>query len=195
MLQTLLISGRRCQFGTKLISYHSNFFYSPLGLFAFGTATLPQESFASLGNQGTPDVGTIAPFWAVTPNDSTNTTFTAHPGHERIPDNWYNRPTPLSFLEIFTETASLYAAGGFPAFGGNTGKPDSFVGLTWELGGIENGVLKDPSASGIACLLAQIVTDAVPLSLQDVLTLPAASSLWAKGKVAGLFEQFGCPAL
>lgn len=131
----------------------------------------------------------------MTPDDSSSTTFTAHPGTERIPENWYNRPTTLSFLEIFEETASLYAAGGFPAFGGNTGKPNSFVGLTWDLGGIENGVLQDPSANGIACLFAQIVTDAVPLSLQDVLTLPTASTAWAKGKVAGLFEQFGCPAL
>jgi hypothetical protein len=32
------------------------------------------------------------------------------------------------------------------------GKTNSFVGLTFEAGGIENGILKDPSAEGIACL-------------------------------------------
>lgn len=33
------------------------------------------------------------------------------------------------------------------------------MGLTFDAGGIENGVLKDPSAEGIACLFQQILID------------------------------------
>ena len=39
------------------------------------------------------------------------------------------------------------------------GKTDSFVGLDFEAGGIENGILKDPSAEGIACLFQQVLVD------------------------------------
>jgi hypothetical protein len=179
---------------TSNTTHHSNFFFGPLGLFAFGTATLPQESFASLGNQGSPSVTTIAPFWAVNRTTSTSA-FTAYPGTERIPPNWYNRPTPLSFLEIFAETSQLYAEAGFPAFGGNAGKVGSFVGLTWEAGGIENGVLRDPSAEGIACLFQQVLADAVPSSLQDVVEIGPVARAFAKTKLGGLFEELGCPAL
>jgi len=143
----------------------SNFFYGPLGLFAFGTATLPQESFASLGSQGDPNVETIKYFWAVNRTSPTSTTWTAAPGTERIPPNWYNRPTALSLAEIFAETSQLYAEAGYPAFGGNTGKPDSFVGLTFDAGGIENGVLNDPSAEGIACLFQQVLVNGMLLRL------------------------------
>lgn len=90
---------------------------------------------------------------------STSDTWTAAPGTERIPPNWYNRPTALSFAEIFAETSQLYAEAGYPAFGGNTGKTNSFVGLTFDPAGIENGILKDPSAEGIACLFQQVLVD------------------------------------
>jgi hypothetical protein len=149
----------------RVLTYHSNFFFGPLGLFAFGTATLPQESFASYGNAGTPSVDTIQYFWAVNRSSSDSSIWTANPGHETIPPNWYNRPTALSFAEIFAETSQLYAEAGYPAFGGNVGKTDSFVGLTFEAGGIENGVLKDPSAEGIACLFQQVLVDSKCLIL------------------------------
>lgn len=141
------------------LTQSSNFFFGPLGLFAFGTATLPQESFASYGNAGTPSVDTIQYFWAVDRSSSDSSTWTANPGHERIPPNWYNRPTALSFAEIFAETSLLYAEAGYPAFGGNVGKTNSFVGLDFEAAGIENGILKDPSAEGIACLFQQVLVD------------------------------------
>jgi len=172
-----------------------NFFFGPLGLFAFGTATLPQESFASYGNAGTPSVDTIKYFWAVNRSSSDSSGWTANPGHETIPPNWYNRPTALSFAEIFAETSQLYAEAGYPAFGGNVGKTDSFVGLTFEAGGIKNGILEDPSAEGIACLFQQVLVDAVPQSLSTVLTQNPVASLFAKTKLAGIFKSFGCPAL
>lgn len=141
------------------LTHRSNFFFGPLGLFAFGTATLPQESFASYGNAGTPSVDTIQYFWSVNRSSSDPSTWVANPGHETIPPDWYNRPTALSFAEIFAETSQLYAEAGYPAFGGNVGKTDSFVGLDFEAGGIENGILKDPSAEGIACLFQQVLVD------------------------------------
>ncbi|KAI5198107.1 hypothetical protein E4T38_07712 [Aureobasidium subglaciale] len=172
-----------------------NFFFGPLGLFAFGTATLPQESFASYGNAGTPSVDTIQYFWAVNRSASGSSTWIANPGHETIPPNWCNRPTALSFAEIFGETSQLYAEAGYPAFGGNVGKTDAFVGLTFEAGGIENGILKDPSAEGIACLFQQVLMDTVPQSLSIVLTQDPIASAFAKTNLAGIFKSFGCPAL
>ena len=174
-----------------------DFFFSPLGLFNFGTATLPQESFASLGNQGTPDVATIAPFWAVNQTNPGQhpSRFTAQPGHERLPKDWNNRPSPLSFLEIFLETSSLYAEAGFPAFGGNTGTPNSFVGLDFPAGGIEGGVLKNTTAAGIACLLYQVITVPTPSSLSGLLQIPLASKLFAVSKLGAIMGTLGCPVL
>ena len=151
--------GRSSGIDEHALTPPSNFFFGPLGLFAFGTATLPQESFASYGNAGTPSVDTIQYFWAVNRSSPDSSTWIANPGHETIPPNWYNRPTALSFAEIFAETSQLYAEAGFPAFGGNVGKTNSFVGLDFEAGGIKNGILKDPSAEGIACLFQQVLVD------------------------------------
>lgn len=180
------------------ITTNGNFFASPLLLFNFGTATLPQESFASKGNQGTPDIDTMAPFWAVTQTHagpSPNYAYSAQPGTERLPSNWYNRPTALSFPEILAETFQLYSEAGFPSFGGNTGAPNTFVGLNWPAGGISNGKLTNATPSGIACLLYQALTDVLPTSLENVLTQNPVAVLFAQTKLASIIGQFGCPAL
>lgn len=171
----------------------SNFFYGPLGLFVLGTAALPSQSFASLGNEGTPDVATIAPFWAAT--KATTGDYTVEPGYERIPADWYNRPSPLSFLAIFAQVEELYVGAGSPPFGGNTGSPNSFVGLTVSDLGITDGVLANSSAAGIACLFYQILTDFIPLSLDDNLVLPLAEAAFGKAQLGDQFAQFDCPSL
>ncbi|SMR45458.1 unnamed protein product [Zymoseptoria tritici ST99CH_3D1] len=173
---------------------NGNFFNGPLFLFALGTAALPSQSFASYGNEGTPSVSTIAPFWAATRTSTGH--YTVAPGTERLPSYWYNRPTSLSFPEIVGQVSDLYQAAGSPAFGGNTGKPDSFVGLEFPQGGIEGGVLKNSTPQGVACLFYQLVTDFIPLSLDNqVLQLSKVSQIFAKSKLTSVFANFGCPAL
>jgi hypothetical protein len=189
---------------TPFISSHantnepnSNFYNGPIFFFALGTAALPSQSFASYGDQGTPDVATIAPFWAA--NSTTGLPsgpYTVAPGTERIPSNWYNRPSALSLPRIIDQVFDLYAAAGFPAFGGNTGAPDTFVGLEFPQGGIVDGKLQNSTPQGVACLLYQITTNFVPLSLDNqVLQLPKLTQLFAKSKLTSAFANFGCPQL
>ena len=85
-------------------------------------------------------------------------------------------------------------------FGGNTGKPNSFVGLG-DFGAIKNGKFQGTEA-GVACLLYQFATENVPSSLGggSVPAVPTESLQFAANKLNPLFGNqssalgaFGCP--
>ncbi|KAI1311430.1 hypothetical protein F5Y03DRAFT_410558 [Xylaria venustula] len=72
---------------------------------------------------------TLKSFYAVT-GDYPH--FTVTPGHERFPDNWYKR-NPVDYYTIpYVAEDGLAIALQYPQFlsvGGNTGAPNSFVGI------------------------------------------------------------------
>lgn len=102
--------------------------------------------------------------------------FVHHPGMERIPDNWYKRPTsqPMNTVDTNVDTVvnnAMYP--GIIRFGGNTGTTNSFVGV--DTGDLTGGAF--PAASlfegnNLSCFLLQttqggLVDAAIPL-LQPV---------------------------
>jgi len=116
---------------------------------------------------------------------------------EKIPDKWYSRVTPYTIPDVASEIGYQYMK--YPvAFGGNTGKPNSFVGIG-EAGPYISNNKFSGTPQGAACLLYQIATENVPSSLGGGGTdTPVANFQWAASKLNPLFSTgalgaFGCP--
>ncbi|KAF2725839.1 Cloroperoxidase [Polychaeton citri CBS 116435] len=94
-------------------------------------------------------------------------------GQERVPENWYRRPstTPYSAADVFLDVGIGYAA--YPKtlkFGGNTGKPNTFVGL--DVADITGGVfnaLTLTQGNNLACFSFSLLEQAIPDFLNDVI--------------------------
>lgn len=102
------------------------------------------------------DANTLKSFFSVTGDPGS---FVHTPGNERIPDNWYKRPTsqPMNTVDTNVDTVinnQMYP--GIIRFGGNTGQTNSFVGL--DLGNVTGGVFNGASVlegNNLSCLLLQ----------------------------------------
>lgn len=78
--------------------------------------------------------------------------------------------------------------------GGNTGKPNTFVGFNYP-GFVQNGALTNASPQGVACLLYQVLAGALPTSLLQTLTVSAGQQSFVKKYLGDYFaSDFGCPA-
>ena len=164
-----------------------NFYYGPKSLLLYGAASFLYELFPSGGNEGVPDVPTISSFFGAVANSDGSYSHVP----EQIPDNWYNRDSPYSLMDVGNEIMSQYLE--YPVlFGGNVGA-DDFDALNF--GKIVNGSLSGASAGDVVCLLYQLATENVPSSVGGVLTLPAEVLSFAAGKLNPVFEdgKFGCP--
>jgi len=108
-------------------------------------------------------------FFAVTGEPGS---FVHHPGQERIPENWYKRPTsqPMNTVDTNVDTVindRMYP--GIIRFGGNTGRPNSFVGV--DTGNVTGGVFTSENlfeGNNLACFMLQatqagLVDSAFPL--------------------------------
>ena len=170
---------------------NSNFFNGFITFFVYGTSLLPLNSFANfVTGAPVPTVSDIATFWGATQRSDGSWYYTRN---EQFPANWYNRPDAYHFSTIVSQIFAQYGAYPSP-LGGNTGKPNTFVGLNYP-GLVQNGALQNATPQGIACLLYQAVTIGLPTSLTQALQLTAAQSAFAVGKLGSLFAGFGCPAL
>ncbi|KAK0102342.1 hypothetical protein ONS95_005965 [Cadophora gregata] len=102
--------------------------------------------------------------------------FVHTPGHERIPNNWYKRPTsqPMNTVDTNVDTVinnQMYP--GIIRIGGNTGTVNSFVGV--DTGDLTGGVFNGPSlleGNNLACFFLQAtqagLVDATSPLLQPV---------------------------
>lgn len=116
-----------------------------------------------------------------------------NPGHERIPNNWYRRPSVYAYDQAYFVADVKNAAQLYPKFvdiGGNQGRKNSFVGIDVNdmTGGIMNG---DSLLSGnnFACLAYQFAANAEP----DVVVNGGLTKLQAViGNVQG---KLACPTL
>lgn len=129
----------------------------------------------------------MAAFWGVARTDSGTWTYRRN---ESIPRNWYNRPTALSLPFIADQVFTQYGLRPLP-LGGNTGAPDTFVGLNYP-GFVEDGVLTEASAGGILCLLYQTVAVGVPTNLLQTLAQAVPATEFLQGTLNGVLGQFGC---
>ncbi|KAI9662911.1 MAG: hypothetical protein M1821_007958 [Bathelium mastoideum] len=161
-------------------------FFGPLGLFTHGAASFIYELFPS-GTEGyQPNLNNTATFFGA--QKSSNGSWSHVP--ERIPDNWTNRETPYTILDVATQIFEMYTA--HPVgIGGNVN--GTFVGIDFPPY-INDGNLTATSPSALACFLYQLVSGPIPSSLNGVIE-PSVQALQAALTAIGgeAFTNLGCP--
>ena len=135
-------------------------------------------------------------FYAITGEDGN---FKYTPGHERLPENWYTRnqldPYDVLFLNLDTN-AMLLQHLEFGSIGGNTGTPNSFVGV--DPAELTDGVFNAQTlleGNNLMCYGLQLAVQELPDLLSGLVTNLAA----AVNKVSSTFgdttQKLGCPEL
>ncbi|KAF1960406.1 Cloroperoxidase [Byssothecium circinans] len=162
------------------------FFFGPLGLFQYGAASFIYELFPN-GNEGyIPNINNTASFFGA--QQESDGTWSSVP--ERIPDNWINRVTPYSLLDVVGQISLMYGA--HPVgIGGNAN--EQFVGIDFPPY-IKSGNLTAPTPKALACFLYQFVSVPIPSTFNSVIT-PTVQVLQAVLVTIGgeAFTNLGCP--
>lgn len=135
-------------------------------------------------------------FFAITGDDGN---FTYTPGYERIPENWYTRnqldPYDVLFLNQDT-TFQLLQHLEFASIGGNTGTPNSFVGVDPEL--LTDGVFNAQTllqGNNLMCYGLQLAVQELPDILSGLVTNLAAAVNQVSSAFGNATESLGCPEL
>ncbi|KAI7469716.1 Cloroperoxidase [Hortaea werneckii] len=171
------------------LNTNGQFFNGPFTFFVLGTSLLPMDSFANFkSGTGNPTVSDMAAFWGVSQQSDGSWKYNRN---EKLPQDWYNRPEALSLPFIADQVFEQY--GLYPTYlGGNTGEPNTFVGLNYP-GFVEDGTLQDASPNGIICLLYQTVAIGVPTSLLQTLAQVSPALDFLQSKLnSGFTANFGC---
>jgi hypothetical protein len=121
------------------------------------------------------------------------------PGHERIPENWFKRPTANAYTlaqtaaDIITNNL-MYP--GIIRIGGNTGTTDSFAGVDLKdlTGGVFNLATLADGNNG-ACFLLQASLLGIPNILDPLLGVVGTLLGWARQRLGPLNSKLGCPEL
>lgn len=135
-------------------------------------------------------------FYGVTGDDGN---FVYTPGTERIPDNWYTRNAldqyTIPFLSLDSNTMLLQHLE-FGSVGGNTGTPNSFVGI--DPGDLTSGVFNADTltqGNNLMCYGLELSIQETPDILAGIFTddtNPLNKALSALGDAA---NSLGCPTL
>lgn len=183
------LSAYRSQRYDESVQENDNFFFGPFSLLLFGASSFLYELFPSYGNQGTPDLATMKSFFGAVEDSSAAGGWRHVP--ERIPDNWYNRRSIYSTVDVITEIVAQYAQ--YPKlFGGNVGK-NNFNALPSAFGILADGKLPtNVSPDNLLCLLYQLATQDVPSSLSITTDLTLNIISWTVGKLNPVFQNAGC---
>lgn len=164
-----------------------NFYFGPLTLLLYGASSFLYELMPSGTHDYAPDLDTISTFFGAEKNSDGTYSFN---GGERIPDNWTNRKTPYSNMDVTSEILAQYLLNPV-LFGGNTAD-GSFD--TINFGAIKDGKLEvGVSGNDTACLLYQLATQSVPSYLNGLLTPTVDALNFVASKVAPDYENLGCP--
>ena len=131
---------------------NGQFFFGPLALLLYGAASFLYKVFPNETDM-LPTETVISSFFDAQPTD--NGEWTSIP--ERIPPNWTKRKIPYTLIDVALEILELYLAPPV-LFGGNIGRPSSFVPGTLHLR------LDQQTVNGILCFLYQAIlsVDNVP---------------------------------
>ena len=170
------------------LATNGNFFNGFLQFFVLGTALLPLNSFANYqGGTPNPTEDVISTFWGTSKKSDGSWQYNRN---ESIPQSWYNRPDSYSLQHIIAQISADYLK--YPApLGGNTGAPNTFVGLNYP-GFVQNGVLTNATPQGLQCLLYNTISIGVPTSLTQMAQLSAAQSTFLKNKLGSTLSSFAC---
>lgn len=157
------------------LNENGNFYFSVKSLLLFGASSFLYELMPSGGNQANANNQTIGYFF----------------GPEQLPPNWYSRVIPYTIPLVANEIFAQYQE--YPvAFGGNTGKPNTFVGIG-EYGPYFSNSSFNGTAQGLQCFLYQIATGNQPSSLQGSSNVPTANFQWAASKLNPVYQNAGSP--
>lgn len=162
------------------------FFFGPLTVLLYGASSFLYELMPS-GPNYQPDKATISSFFGATEQSDGTYNFTG----EKIPDNWYNRVTPYSTVNVTVEILAQYLANPV-LFGGNTGN-GGFDLLNFG-SFIKNGqLLAQPDGAVITCLLYQLLTFPVTSNLNSVITPAVTTLTYILTKIQPTLQNLGCP--
>jgi hypothetical protein len=187
----------------RFLTYYS--FFGPLGTFQYGAASFVYELMPSGGDNYVPTLentaslfvnqtlflfdsslaNLVCSFGAQKQSDGT---WTHVP--DRIPENWTNRVTPYSLLDVTAQILEMYLK--HPVgFGENVN--GAFVGLDFPPY-IKGGNLLAATPADYACLLYQLVTGQIPSSLKGFVTPTVEALQFALTTIGGeAFTNLGCP--
>jgi hypothetical protein len=120
-------------------------------------------------------------------------------GHERIPENWYKRPTANAYT--FAQTAAHVITNnrmypGIVRIGGNTGTTDSFVDVDLnDLTGSIFSLATLADGNNGVCFLLQASLLGIPDILDPLLGAVGTLLSWARRRLGPLNSELGCPEL
>ncbi|EME41910.1 hypothetical protein DOTSEDRAFT_135330 [Dothistroma septosporum NZE10] len=146
---------------------------------------------------GTLTRATLMSFFSITGDSPDN--FVHNRGMERIPDNWYRRPTALAHTipDVLADLAVMNAQyPGTVSFGGNTGTVNSFAGV--DTGNITNGAINSAQlfqGNNGACFLLQASLSGLPNAAEPALGAVGSILGWAQSKLGPTASDLGCPEL
>jgi hypothetical protein len=114
------------------------------------------------------------------------------PGHEKIPANWYRRPSsqPYTVPDVFEDLITGYLE--YPQtlqLGGNTGTVNSFTGV--DVGNLTGGLFNAATlleGNNLACFTANVLNAVVPQAIRTVTGL-------VTELLDGLVGDLACPKL
>ncbi|CAK1361154.1 Aromatic peroxygenase [Cercospora beticola] len=116
--------------------------------------------------------------------------FTYREGWERIPENWYRRPVPFDFLGHITELLVWFGlCPELASIGGNTGTPNSFVGVN--VNDPASGIANLPNlleGTNLLCFLLQMLKFVSPSFTNNIY-----ASIF--GLVGDVTATLGCPEI
>ncbi|ORY70187.1 uncharacterized protein BCR38DRAFT_332499 [Pseudomassariella vexata] len=178
------------------------FFYSPFAgiLVSPAAYSFPPRMMANHSEQypeGYLSRQTFASFFGVEGSSPNN--FVVKQGWERIPENWYKRPTDNDFsipdfLLDVVEHAAYYPR--LLSFGGNTGKPNTFVGV--DVADLTGGVFNSATllnGNNLECFVLQIIQASAPDVLGTMFSDVEKAMAPLTDKIIQLLAGKACPQL
>jgi len=183
------------------ISTNGHYFAGPVAHIAVNNAAFifTYRFFANYTEEypdGYLDAETLKSFEGVTGEKGS---FKWSRGHERIPEFWYRRPIdrPYGIVDLNVDgLASLLATPELGVIGGNTGEPNTFVGVN--LGDLTGGVFNAENlleGNNLMCFALQVANVGSP----DILKGLLGNALLAVQKLTSaldpLLKTLGCPQL
>ncbi|PQE32826.1 heme-thiolate peroxidase HTP5 protein [Rutstroemia sp. NJR-2017a WRK4] len=165
-----------------------NFYFGPLSILLFGASSFLYELMPN-GNRGyVPDEETISSFFGAQKNSDGSYSFN---NQERIPDNWTNRVTPFTAVDVTVEILAQYLE--YPVlFGGATGN-GGFDTINFGSMIKDGKLISPPDAATTACFLYQLATQSIPSSLNGVVTPTVEAITLLLSKLGTTLKNLGCP--
>ncbi|GME35481.1 hypothetical protein GTA08_BOTSDO05233 [Neofusicoccum parvum] len=142
------------------------------------------------------DGNQLKQFFSVT-GESGNFQYT--PGYERIPEEWYRRPSSnqYSLVSVVADLAIGFVRDPSTIkFGGNTGTPNSFVGV--DVGDLTGGVYNADTlleGNNLGCFFLQAAQAGLPDILNGVLSDLAPALDLLNSAVSPVLADLACPQL